>query len=109
MNFKRRFNCYYQPLYPHREGVVLEVAPDVFKEYLGTIDRVVARSLPGAKEISLAYAGFAGWQLNDLDKWEYISDDKVFVGCLIELGVFAVIDKKRPLLKSARQLVSGNQ
>ncbi|ARM86334.1 hypothetical protein [Marinobacter salarius] len=101
MYFKRRFNCFFQQVSPHRSGVILEVKPELFAEYLGTIDRSVARLIPGAREISLGYAEFAGWRLSELDRWQWISDGQAFVGCLINQGVFAVIDRQKPLIKKS--------
>jgi len=102
--FKQRYNCYFREIGPHRDGIVLELQEDVFADYLGTIDRLVARILPGAKEVAL---DFSGWRLRELDRWEWIADDCAFVGCLIEQGVFVVLDYQRPLLKNRQRLQIG--
>lgn len=96
MYFKQRYNCFFRELLGHRDGVVLEIAPDEFSTWLGCIDRSVARTLPGAREIAL---DFSGWRLLQLDAWQWLDDDKAIVGCVIKEGVFAVLDYQRPLLK----------
>jgi hypothetical protein len=101
MYFKQRYNCYFRELGPHPDGVILEIAPDQFAKYQGCIDRSVARILPGAREIAL---DFAGWRLRELDAWQWLSDDRALVGCLIEQGVFAVLDHQRPLVKNRSKL-----
>lgn len=94
--FKQRYNCYFRQIGPHRNGIQLELQQDQFAEWLGTIDRSVAKIMPGAKEVPL---DFSGWRLGELDKWQWISENVSFVGCLIEGGVFAVVDYEKPLLK----------
>lgn len=104
MLFKYRLNCMFRELRPVRDGTVVEIAPDWIVPWLGILDRRVAKTLFGAlnaKEVSLSYAGFQGWKLKELDKWEWISEQECFVGCVIEQGVFLVTDAQKPLLKSA--------
>lgn len=104
MYFKQWFNCFYRTIGPHREGLWLELEPDKFAEWLGTIDRAVARTLPGAREVPL---DFKGWKLGELDRWEWISESVSFVGCLTDLGVFAVLEYQKPLLKRRPGLREG--
>lgn len=96
------YNCYFRELGPNRDGAtMIEVAPGVFVPWLGTIDRSVARIIEGATEIPL---GLSGWRLRELDQWKWISDEQTFIGCLLDgLGVFAVLDYERPLLKLKRK------
>lgn len=103
MYFKEYYNCYFRLVPPHADGTTIEVAPDHFVPWLGTIDRRIARRLPGAKQVALK---FAGWRVNETDAWCWLTGAQCVVGCWTEEGVMAVINGRAPLLKNGRPSAS---
>jgi len=96
-------NCIYRPLGPLRDGTTLEIERDLIVPWLGFIERDIARSwgpLVDAREVSLEYAGVEGWRRGELDAWQWINKaSETFVGFLVSEGVFAVVERGKPLLK----------
>ena len=86
-----------------RDGTFLEVEPDNFAEWLGFIERDVARSwgsVLNAREVPLStYAKLEAWRSGELASWNWIDKSKTFVGFLVAEGVFAVVERGKPLLK----------
>ena len=106
MQFKEHYNCYLRVLEAHRMGgVYIEVSKGTFAEWLGAIDRSVAKTLPGARQIPL---NFAGWRFSELDSWTWLKEDLRIVGCYTDIGVFAVLDFNKPLLKRLSNSSSEN-
>ena len=107
MYLQYRLNCIYRPLGPLRDGTTLEVAPDKIVPWLGFIERDIARlwgQKLSASEIALTYAGVEGWRRGELDAWQWINKESVaFVGFLVPEGVFAVVERGKPLLKRLSQ------
>lgn len=107
MMFKRWLNACYRDVPSYRDGLRLEISGvETPVVWLGTIDRIGARLLAetGAKEIPI---GFAAWRLTLLDKWDWLPDDRAFVGCLVNNGCFLVLDGQRPLIKPRTNLQGG--
>jgi hypothetical protein len=96
MYFKQRYNCYFREIPPLRNGLIICVGDDEWVPWLGCIDRSVARLLPGARQIPL---DFDGWRVRELDAWIWLMPGTRIVGCVIDLGVFAVTEFQKPLLK----------
>jgi len=98
-----RMNMAYRDLGPLRDGTVLEIAPDKIVHWLGYIERDLARewaSPLGAQEVSLtSYAKVEGWKASELDGWQWLGPGQTFVGFLVRQGVFAVVERGKPLVK----------
>ncbi|KXS55291.1 MAG: hypothetical protein AWU57_277 [Marinobacter sp. T13-3] len=71
--------------------------------WLGAIDRRVARHL-NTRQVILE---IEGWRFNELDRTIWLGVGQYVVGGLVEDGVFAVTDRRRPLLKSTREGEDG--
>ena len=105
MFFRYRFNTIYRDLPPMRNGTTLELEPDLIVPWLGVLERDVARSwasLVNAREIPLSYAGVEGWRASELDAWQWLANSECFVGFLVDQGVFAIIERGRPVVKRKR-------
>ncbi|WP_256713636.1 hypothetical protein [Marinobacter sp. C18] len=91
----------------------MEVAPDQIVTWLGFIERDIARSWGRrlcATEVALAYAGVEGWRRSELDAWQWISkESEAFVGFLVPEGVFAVVERGKPLLKRLSGVAQGDR
>lgn len=95
MYLRYRMNCIYRPLGPLRDGTTLEIERDLIVPWLGFIERDIARSWG-----PLVDARVEGWRRGELDAWQWINKaSETFVGFLVSEGVFAVVERGKPLLK----------
>ncbi len=105
MQLRYKLNTIYRTLGPLRDGTTIEIAPDHIVYWLGFIERDHARSwkkLLRADQVALStYAAVHGWRKSELDAWQWIDSSQTFVGFLVPEGVFAVVERGRPLLKLA--------
>lgn len=103
MFLRYRLNMAYRDLGPLRDGTVLEVAPDQIVHWLGFLERDLARAWMArldAREVSLtSCARVEAWKAGELDAWQWLDASQSFVGFLVEQGVFAVVERGKPLIK----------
>lgn len=65
---------------------------DVYKSWLGTIDKDLAKRIPGARPVKIrAQAYSSGKHSHRI--WFNLKDNEAVQGCLFNGGVFAVLEK----------------
>lgn len=98
MYFKIPRTGFYKEVGPHRTGEILDLQCGQ-AHYLGIVDLKGARLFPKKESVQLP---FVGWRLEKTDPWSWLNPETVIIGCLVEEGVFAVIDRGKPILRRAR-------
>lgn len=65
--------------------------------WLGVISRDTARSLEGARQVKLQ---ISGWRHSVMQNWNWLPDGTAIVGCETDEGVYAVMDRDQPVIKT---------
>lgn len=98
MYFKIPRTGFYKEIGPYRTGEILDL-PSGQAHYLGIVDLKGAKLFPDKEPVQMP---FVGWKLEKTDPWSWLNQDTVIIGCLVEEGVFAVIDRRKPILRRVR-------
>lgn len=98
MYFKIPRTGFYKEIGPHRTGEILDL-PNGQVHYLGIVDLKGAKLFPEKEPVHMP---FVGWKREQMDSWSWLSPGTVIIGCLVEEGVFAVIDRGKPILRRLR-------
>lgn len=110
MLFRHRYNCVYRDLRAHREpGVMVSyLLPEGGRSepvgWLGSMDRVLAKQLPGTRQVALDVEGYRPCEL---DPTTWLGVGEYVVGFLIDGGLVGVTDGRKPLTKRTRDGQNG--
>lgn len=110
MFFRHRYNCTYRDIPACASpGVMVSVVSAGGElsepvQWLGSVDRAIARHVAGARQVVL---DIEGWRLSELDPTTWLPAGEYVIGVQIAEGVFVVTDGRKPLTKRTQDGRNG--